>query len=163
MADTTDWDDDMSGNKDTDDVIELTDIVADDDDDIIELTDVAAPEETPDGMNSAADSEYDIELVSPDEPETILSLDEDDEDDPDFGFETETGESDEKADADTGLPADVQISMEQLETALERVIERKFAEKIDAVLFEVMESVIKKEIDSLKEKLLKDLDQIGNP
>jgi hypothetical protein len=58
------------------------------------------------------------------------------------------------------LPDMVPMSTQQLETALERVIERKFAEKIEPMLFEAMERVIAREIKKIKESLQKDLDQI---
>ena len=45
---------------------------------------------------------------------------------------------------------------------MERVVEKKFADKIETILFEVMEKVIEKEIKEIKESLQKDLDQIGN-
>jgi beta-glucosidase-like glycosyl hydrolase len=54
------------------------------------------------------------------------------------------------------------ISQEKLDEALERVIEKKFAGKIEKILFEVMEKVIEKEIVDLKARLQKDLDEIGN-
>ena len=58
-------------------------------------------------------------------------------------------------------PDTVTISQQQMETALERVIEKKFSEKIDVILFDVMERVISKEIKEIRENLQKDLDQIG--
>lgn len=58
------------------------------------------------------------------------------------------------------LPVMETVSTQQLETALERVIERKFAEKIEPMLFEAMERVIAREIEKIKESLQKDLDQI---
>jgi hypothetical protein len=54
------------------------------------------------------------------------------------------------------------ISQEKLDEALVRVIEKKFAGKIEKILFEVMEKVIEKEIVDLKARLQKDLDEIGN-
>ncbi|MCK5879860.1 MAG: hypothetical protein KAH24_08770, partial [Holophagae bacterium] len=54
------------------------------------------------------------------------------------------------------------VSQEQIEAALERVIEKKFAEKIDPILFEVIERVIEQEIAKIKESLLKDLAQMRN-
>ncbi len=57
---------------------------------------------------------------------------------------------------------DSSISQEQVDAALERVIEKKFAEKIEKILFEVMERVIEKEVVDLKARLQKDLDEIGN-
>lgn len=55
----------------------------------------------------------------------------------------------------------VTISDEQLDAALERVIEKKFADKIEVVLLEVMQQVIEKEISQIKQTLQEDLDQIG--
>ena len=62
----------------------------------------------------------------------------------------------------TALPDDLNIDQEQIEAVLERIIEKKFADKIESVLFEVMENVIEKQIIEIKESLQKDLDQIGN-
>ncbi len=59
------------------------------------------------------------------------------------------------------LPDNAAISQQQMEAALERVIEKKFSEKIDIILFDVMERVISKEIKEIRENLQKDLDQIG--
>jgi hypothetical protein len=57
---------------------------------------------------------------------------------------------------------DLSVTQEQVEAALERVIEKKFADKIEAILFEKMEKVIEREIADIKNRLQKDLDQIGN-
>jgi len=65
-------------------------------------------------------------------------------------------------DAESVLMLDSSISQEQLDAALERVIEKKFAGKIEKILFEVMERVIEKEVVDLKARLQKDLDEIGN-
>ncbi|MCM2283466.1 MAG: hypothetical protein NDI81_01730 [Desulfobacula sp.] len=51
---------------------------------------------------------------------------------------------------------------EQLEAALEKVIEKLFADKIQAILFQVVERVIEREISGIRESLQKDLDQIEN-
>lgn len=64
---------------------------------------------------------------------------------------------------DHEAPAGFQaLSPEQIETALEKVIEKKFAAQIQSILFQVMERVIEKEISEIRESLQKDLDQIGN-
>jgi len=65
-------------------------------------------------------------------------------------------------DMESVLMGDSSISQEQVDAALERVIEKKFAEKIEKILFEVMERVIEKEVVDLKARLQKDLDEIGN-
>lgn len=54
------------------------------------------------------------------------------------------------------------FTQEQVDAALERVIEKKFAGKIEKILFEVMEKVIEKEIADIRERLQKDLDKLGN-
>ncbi len=60
------------------------------------------------------------------------------------------------------LPDGYAVSQEQLEAALERIIEKKFSQKIEAILFDVMERVISREITEIRENLQKDLDQIGS-
>ncbi len=59
------------------------------------------------------------------------------------------------------LPDEAAVSQQQVEAALERIIEKKFSEKIDVILFDVMERVISREIREIRENLQKDLDQIG--
>jgi len=130
MADTTDWDDDILGEDETDDnIIELTDIVNESSDhtikeDVIELTGIVEADDLMDDqMDDLADDssvEHDQEMVS---------------------------------------PQNLTLSPEQLEAALERVIEKKFADKIETILFEVMEKVIEKEIAKIKESLQKELDR----
>ncbi len=53
------------------------------------------------------------------------------------------------------------VSRADVEAALERVIEKKFSQTIEPILFEVMEKVIGKEIADIKASLQKDLDDIG--
>jgi len=57
-------------------------------------------------------------------------------------------------------PDGISVSDEKIETALERVIEKKFAERIEPLLFETMERVILQEIQKIKTTLLKDMDRI---
>jgi len=54
------------------------------------------------------------------------------------------------------------ITREQVDAALERVIEKKFAVKIEKILFEVMEKVLEKEIADIRKRLQKDLDERAN-
>ena len=61
-------------------------------------------------------------------------------------------------DFDKVVPGDFNIDQEQIEAILERIIEKKFADKIESILFEVMESVIEKKIVEIKESLQKDLE-----
>ena len=58
------------------------------------------------------------------------------------------------------LPDEISVSDEKIQTALERVIEKKFAQKIEPLLFETMERVILQEIQKIKTTLLKDMDRI---
>ena len=48
------------------------------------------------------------------------------------------------------------VSEEQIDAALERVIKKMFHEKIDRLLVEVIEKTVKKEIERLKSILLED-------
>ncbi len=73
------------------------------------------------------------------------------------------GVSDTASVSETGMDSGVRnIDQSQIEAALERVIEKKFSDKIETILFEVMEKVIEKEIAEIRESLQRDLDQIGN-
>ena len=54
------------------------------------------------------------------------------------------------------------LTSEQVEAALEKVIERQSADKIETILFQVIEKVIEREITGIRESLQKDLDQIEN-
>lgn len=54
-----------------------------------------------------------------------------------------------------------EVTSEKLEAALENVIEKKFSGHIEKILFEVMEKVIEKEIADIRQRLKKDLDDIG--
>jgi len=162
MANMTDWDDDISSEDEIDgNIIELTDIVDegledDTDEDIIELTDIV----------EQGNIELDLDIVNQDEPEVEEDLELEDETFFNEELELETTDPMEDGsveyDQETVLSKDLGLSPELLEAALERVIEKKFANKIETLLFEVMEKVIKKEIVAIKESLQKDLDQIGN-
>lgn len=58
--------------------------------------------------------------------------------------------------ADAALGQGVDISGEQLDAALERVIKNMFYDKIDGVLEEVIEKTVTKEIERLKSILLEE-------
>ena len=84
-------------------------------------------------------------------------LDDDiDEDDDDFidSMGMEIGEEDEEDTADVDLPEDFHISPEQLDAALERVIQKMFYDRIDRVLVNVIEKRVKREINRIKTALL---------
>lgn len=144
----TDWEDDLFIDEQTDeDLIELTDIVDDSTDSgldigieepIIELTDVVAQEN---------------ETLSPAESGPKMTIDGSRLDDvPVVPATAAEGEV-----LDQGL----KLTPEQIDAALERVIEKQYADRIQTILFQVMEKVIEKEIAGIKESLQKDLDQIG--
>jgi len=180
MTDMTDWDDDILDDSKADEgVIELTDIAIDSAkeikaDDIIELTDVAQPDDFIEltDIVQPEQAEFDLDIVTEDTSESEESMDF--EEDPGFdddGSLTEGLELELETSVDSGgednpalntqmAPEQIQISQEQVESALERVIEKKFADKIESILFEVMEKAIEKELASINERLQKDVDQI---
>ena len=68
-----------------------------------------------------------------------------------LGMELDSDEDDSK-----DLSEAVDVSDEQVETALERVIKKMFYEKIDGILVEVIEKTVTSEIERLKNILLED-------
>ncbi|MCG8688743.1 MAG: hypothetical protein MI892_27985 [Desulfobacterales bacterium] len=125
-------------------------MVHDNDDEIIELTDLASDE------SSEGENQEIIELTEVDTGEDVseptdapLTI-EDDISDLGIGDD---------ADKEVDLP---EVSQDAFEAALERVIEKKFSESIEKILFEVMEKVIQREIADIKTGLQKDLDDIGS-
>ncbi len=122
-------------------------MVHDYDDDIIELTDVVTED------SSQEDQEI-IELtqVAPDPEETI----------PDASSIPEESIMEEPVSPlPEKEPASPSLDRETFEAVLEKIIEKKFSETIEKILFEVMERVIKREIEDIKAGLKKDLDDIG--
>lgn len=182
----TDWDDDILSESETDgNIIELTDIVergtVPETEDVIELTDIVKEADTDLNLDivriESDNAEEDFEVEEDLGVERDLGAEEDLETEEDFEIEEETSfnkelelEMEEVPMAD--LPDDLEenavltqeiaLSSEQIEAALERVIEKKFANKIETILFEVLEKVIEREIAEIRESLQKDLDQIGN-
>ena len=107
------------------------------------------------GANGDASGEEIIEL-------TDMVMDE-----PDFGSEDKIIEltdiiKNEGPNSDPEFPSSFALTLEQVEAALEKVIEKQFADKIQTILFQVVEKVIEKEIIGIRESLQKDLDQIEN-
>jgi hypothetical protein len=161
MADMTDWYDDfISGEKTDEEIVELADIVEQEKDpsteDIIELTDIVEDQS----------AELDLDSIKEDSFEAKENLEL--EDDISFKEELEL-EIDDPVDEVALEPSvvtepatELSVTQEQLEAALERVIEKKFADKIDRLLMDGMEKAIKKEIVEIKERLLKDFDQMEN-
>jgi hypothetical protein len=160
----------MAGETGQDDqIIELTEVVDDEanmvdassDDDIIELMDLES--ETGDMADSAMlpDDAMGDDVPGDDVPGDDVPGD-------DVPGEEVPGEEvpgEEVPGEDTPgeevLQAVAAISPQQVEAALERVIEKQFADKIEPLLFDTMERVILSEIKKIKKTLLKDMDQIG--
>lgn len=170
MTDNTEWNNDISGEDDTDEqIIELTDIVTETpenkpDDGIIELTDIVG--------DKGAYRDLDIERQEDPkkgeafDPENDISFEEDEdtiEPEPNFWvIEKDDVEAVQKTEALASEQETIQnVSQTMIDAALERVIEKKFAGRIDSILFDVMERVIQREIEEIKVKLQKDFDQIG--
>ena len=146
----TDWDNDGANDDESgEEIIELTDIVMDEpdsgaEDSIIELTDIV--------KNEGTDLNLDIVRM-----ETGAGTK-----DFDLGLELEekadTFQRDQRFDPESPFA----LTLEQVEAALEKVIEKQFADKIQTILFQVVERVIEREITEIRESLQKDLDQIEN-
>ncbi|SDU21597.1 hypothetical protein [Desulfobacula phenolica] len=163
----TDYDDDMLSEDETgDSIIELTDIVKDGSgqtiqEDIIELTDIIENDNIDLDPDDAKEDKFKLEENFEIEEEISFNK----------GLELEIGDpTDADQNGDDSFEteefkesaADLNVSQEQVEVALERVIEKKIAGKIETILFEAMEKVIEKEIAGIKESLQKGLDQIEN-
>jgi len=172
----TDWDDDgVQADELEEGFIELTDIVLDEpeseaDDDIIDLVDIVREEKSDLNLDMVEDEDSDLNLDMVEEEETDLNLDiirvdpvgeiEDFAEDLEFKENMTTSQGIDSD--DVSLPKFPDVTSDQIEAALEKVIEKQFADKIQAILFQVMEKVIEREITGIRESLQKDLDQIGN-
>ncbi|OGR27174.1 MAG: hypothetical protein A2277_04265 [Desulfobacterales bacterium RIFOXYA12_FULL_46_15] len=156
-----DWDDDgVNVDGVVDDMIELTDIVMDGpgtEDDIIELTDIVKEGKPGPNPNRAKEEEtgFDPDIIKAESAGEIENFDEDFDFVENTAMLSDTGSS--GGDSE-GFPA---LTSEQVEAALEKVIEKQFAGKIQTILFQVMEKVIEREIAGIRDSLQKDLDQIG--
>lgn len=159
--------------KQNDSIIELTDVVEDGDeaedvlsDDILSEDEIS--EDSPieltdmdDFSGFEMDAESDVEEIGMDDPAPDeASGDRPVPDNEDAAEQTlvfqETPVTDETPEID-----EMSVSEAQIEAALERIIEKKFAEKIEPLLFDTMERVILQEIQKIKTALLKDMDRIG--
>ncbi len=111
------------------------------DDGIIELTQVV-------GENSSASNQDVIELSD------VARIEETIENDLDLELDFDAGAS---------IPSlESAITPEQVDAALERVIEKKFAKKIERNLLEVMEKVLEREIVDIRDRLKNNLDEMTN-
>jgi hypothetical protein len=162
---------------DDDPIIELNDIADKNSEvstsqEILELTEITEDENSNDDFKVDEKDDFGLEISDfdddhqdvQDELQDFDLLDSDLEED--FFEVTEHDEQDQE-DIDTlevvsesgnSIPGNLNIDQEQIEIILERIIEKKFAEKIENLLFDVMEKVIKKQIIKTKESLQKDLE-----
>lgn len=116
-------------------------MVQDKDDEIIELTQMVV-------QDSSMETDQEVIELTEIEPDADMAIE-----DPWSQGSKLDGTIDEKVG---------EITNDQLEAALERIIEKKFSKTIEKILFEVMEKVIHNEIREIKEGLQKDLDDIGS-
>ena len=133
----------------------------DDDESVLELTDevAEASEEAEDPLAAAIelDEGFDDDLdVDHEEDDFVDSLG------MEIGTEDEEDEDEAEPEETTAEPATVpaegiDISGEQLDAALERVVKNMFYDKIDSLLVEVIEKTVSKEIERLKKILTEEV------
>jgi hypothetical protein len=169
----------VDNTEQNDGIIELTQVVEEDasdgpDQDVIELTDIdtqieetkeddlnldldfdARPAETEDDV-PFEDNDFDFDMEEsaatvPDQedkmPEPVLAMDP-------VSSESVSGVSVSAIESN--------ITQEQVDAALERVIEKKFAKIIEKSLLEVMEKVLEKEIVDIRKRLQIDIEEIAS-
>ncbi len=170
----------MVDNTEKDDgIIELTQVVEEEtsdatDQDVIELTDIdtqiegtkqdyldldfdTSPEDADtNGLFDDGDLAFDIDL---DETTAKVSEQENDISEPAEPILPVTDSPDSGSPVTAIEPA---VTQEQVDAALERVIEKKFAKIIEKSLLEVMEKVLEREIVDIRKRLQNDLDEIAN-
>jgi hypothetical protein len=144
MADTFDLDDDSL--QEDDGIIELTNGVADkpdnEDDGFIKLTEMV------DDINSDKE-EMLIELTHAVDAESVTGT---------FGSPEELDIDDQEI--RESLTAE-DVSPDQVRSALEKIIEEKFGDTLEPMLFKVMEEVLKREISTIRDRFQEELDKIG--
>ena len=161
------------------DIIELTDIadadkaVPPEQEEIIELTDIAdadkavppAQEEIIELNDVVGDEnqlpEKDEIIKEGIKPVENLEMEDDSSTDGSgLKMEDSVGEPSHEPDVVPVPGNQINVTSKQMEDALESVIEKKFADKIDLLLTESMEKVLKKEIAEIKERLKRDFDHL---
>jgi hypothetical protein len=164
-------------SKDDDEIIELKEEITEellDDEDIIDLVDTAAqPLDDEDIIDlveatdqPSIDDETEMvvsEAEEPTEGEFVFTLDDElsdelalDQEAQDDVVDSLGMEIDSEGAVAQDLPKAEDVSNEQIEAALERVIKNVFYEKIDRILVEVIERTVAKEIEKIKGILLED-------
>jgi len=174
----------MVDNTEQDDgIIELTQVVEEDlsgapEQDVIELTDIdtqidgtkedyldldfdTGPATTDNnGLFDDGDLDFDIDL-----DETIARVSEQENEILEPILPIEPDSNSVPIAPVSGPPAIViepTVTQDQVDAALERVIEKKFAKIIEKSLLEVMEKVLEREIVDIRKRLQNDLDEISN-
>ncbi|MCP4021755.1 MAG: hypothetical protein GY729_07925 [Desulfobacteraceae bacterium] len=142
MADTTGIED---NSFEDDDIIELTEIVEEvsedsqEDDGILDLTDAidADTDDLDDGFIELTDM---VEEINSTKPPKELDID-----------DSEIKKS----------LAIEEVTQDQVQAALESLIEKKFGDTIDTMILKTMEDVLEKEISIIKERFQDLLDKLG--
>jgi hypothetical protein len=174
----------MVDNTEQDDgIIELTQVVEEDfsdalDQEVIELTDIdtqiegakedyldldfdTGPAKTDNnGLFDDGDLDFDLDL-----DETIARVSEQENEISESVLPIEPVSNFVPIAPVSGAPAtaiEPTVTQEQVDAALERVIEKKFAKIIEKSLLEVMEKVLEREIVDIRKRLQNDLDEISN-
>ena len=143
-------------------IIELTDMVSEDSSKekpaIIELEKVVTPMEGPD--KDAISPDVKIKKIGS-EPEKTAAPAIDIEKIKDIvKEEVDAKLADSQEDEEPAI--EVAVEPEQIEEAIGKIVQEKFSNDIESVIFGIMEKVIEKEIDEVKKNFQKDLDDITN-
>lgn len=143
--------------------------IPDDDEPILELTEeiTAASDDAGESIDHAEDPlAAPVELDEDFDDDLHIDHEEDDFVDSlgmEIGTEDEEDENAAELEETAAEPADtfpaeeIDVSSEQLDAALERVIKNMFYDKIDSVLVEVIEKTVSKEIERLKKILTEEV------
>jgi len=143
MTDSTGLDDNSFEKEDG--IIELTDKVDggsdnEDVDDLIELTHMA-------------------EEINSDEDDTVIELTDTTDVAETFDKPAQLDMDDEKI--RESLSVD-DVSPAQIQAALEQLIERKFGDTLETMMYKVMEEVLEREITKIRDRFQEELDKIGS-
>ncbi|MFH1156258.1 MAG: hypothetical protein V1793_20820 [Pseudomonadota bacterium] len=165
MADFSDLNKDSTRNTGEDeDVIELTEVITDGvfDEEIIELTEII-PEERPEEnlielTDVLTEESLDDEVIELND-QCMDQVTESEIADLAMNIGAESGyapalAAETEVQVQTGTALPVAVTREELEAALERVIEKHYAQIIEAVLKETVQAVLEKEISALRSRIL---------
>ncbi len=154
-------------------MIDLTDIAENESSDLdLEFEESGLEPESDDLEPESDDLEPEISIQAENEETEEIVLDDfiDPEQRDESLKDSETGdnglENERDSEIETGpeksVPGSLNVDREQIEAVLERVIEKKFGDRMDNLISDVMEKILKKQIIELKKSLLKDLDQLDD-